>query len=75
MEKEQKRELAQAAPLHEVLLDMIVEKLPSAVGMISFKKREDLNLPHLDQREMQSMHDHLHNSLGEASFPLAEAKP
>ena len=30
MEKEQKRELAQAAPLHEVLLDMIVEKLPSA---------------------------------------------
>ncbi len=30
MEKEQKKELAQAAPLHEVLLDMIVEKLPSA---------------------------------------------
>ena len=30
MEKEQKRELAKAAPLHEVLLDMIVEKLPSA---------------------------------------------
>ena len=30
MEKEQRKELAQAAPLHEVLLDMIVEKLPSA---------------------------------------------
>ena len=30
MENEQRRELAQAAPLHEVLLDMIVEKLPSA---------------------------------------------
>ena len=30
MEKEQKKELAKAAPLHEVLLDMIVEKLPSA---------------------------------------------
>ena len=30
MEKEQRKELAKAAPLHEVLLDMIVEKLPSA---------------------------------------------
>ena len=30
MEKEQRKELAHAAPLHEVLLDMIVEKLPSA---------------------------------------------
>ena len=30
MENEQRKELAQAAPLHEVLLDMIVEKLPSA---------------------------------------------
>ena len=30
MAKEQRKELAKAAPLHEVLLDMIVEKLPSA---------------------------------------------
>ena len=41
MEKEQRKELAQAAPLHEVLLDMIVEKLPSA--SVSQKYR----IPHI----------------------------
>jgi len=41
MEKEQRKELAQAAPLHEVLLDMIVEKLPSAI--VSQKYR----IPHI----------------------------
>ena len=47
MEKEQKKELAQAAPLHEVLLDMIVEKLPSA--SVSQKYR----IPHIWRGESE----------------------
>ncbi len=47
MEKEQKKELAHAAPLHEVLLDMIVEKLPSA--SISQKYR----IPHIWRGESE----------------------
>ena len=47
MEKEQRKELAQAAPLHEVLLDMIVEKLPSA--SVSQKYR----IPHIWRGESE----------------------
>jgi len=47
MEKEQKKELAHAAPLHEVLLDMIVEKLPSA--SVSQKYR----IPHIWRGESE----------------------
>ena len=47
MEKEQKKELAQEAPLHEVLLDMIVEKLPSA--SVSQKYR----IPHIWRGESE----------------------
>ena len=47
MEKEQKKELARAAPLHEVLLDMIVEKLPSA--SVSQKYR----IPHIWRGESE----------------------
>ena len=47
MAKEQKKELAQAAPLHEVLLDMIVEKLPSA--SVSQKYR----IPHIWRGESE----------------------
>ncbi len=47
MEKEEKKELARAAPLHEVLLDMIVEKLPSA--SISQKYR----IPHIWRGESE----------------------
>ena len=43
MENEQ-RELAQAAPLHEVLLDMIVEKLPSA------NTAQKYRIPYLERR-------------------------
>ena len=41
LEKEQSKELAKIAPLHEVLLDMIVEKLPNP--MVSQKYR----IPHI----------------------------
>nr|AIE94836.1 translation elongation factor aEF-2 [uncultured marine group II/III euryarchaeote AD1000_53_H05] len=47
MEKEQRKELAHAAPLHEVLLDMIVEKLPSA--SVSQKYR----IPHIWRGESE----------------------
>ena len=47
MEKEEKKELARAAPLHEVLLDMIVEKLPSA--SVSQKYR----IPHIWRGESE----------------------
>ena len=47
MEKEQRKELAKAAPLHEVLLDMIVEKLPSA--SVSQKYR----IPHIWRGESE----------------------
>ena len=47
MDKEQKKELAKAAPLHEVLLDMIVEKLPSA--SVSQKYR----IPHIWRGESE----------------------
>jgi len=47
MAKEQKKELAHAAPLHEVLLDMIVEKLPSA--SVSQKYR----IPHIWRGESE----------------------
>ena len=47
MEKEQRRELAQAAPLHEVLLDMIVEKLPSADAAQKYR------IPHIWRGESE----------------------
>jgi len=47
MEKEQRKELAQAAPLHEVLLDMIVEKLPSASASQKYR------IPHIWRGESE----------------------
>jgi len=69
MEKEQRKELAKAAPLHEVLLDMIVEKLPPA------SESQKYRIPHIwrgesDEEIGQAMVNA--NSDGDAAFMVTK---